>query len=514
MRLREGAEEMLKAIEDSSAKCNDAYDKLKAGYLRLWKLGALKGFDELRICLFRLILCCFKPLSVDHLTCLLQNRIESLSVRETEILYSNFLVRDHVKQDLVFTHNSARAFVMTEILGKISGGSQKTLASLVVKENHRSILNLFMNYMQRSDYRDPEEMLLAFDSRYFSNFGIEHCERAATKRSIFDEVWSEMIQKVLLPLESRSDNIIFPLTLLRYGDFHSEHRRTKSQIFQVREGKYHLLFSHALVWLHIIHDDDVCDRQLRDLRTPPSDRGTHKGILQHFAERAAMKSTGAEANALHIACLKGNAAAAKLVLKSTYYLYGKDACNDLLSSQSTMFGSTGHTPFVWSLTMDFCLGKDANIPVMETLLWFESRYLDPAGDKEKGHSSQASHKARQWSHVCDGYWNPLAYAVRKFEEETVCRLLKIAGPVAINELDEIRYTPVMCAISWGRLKIMRVLVEDCHADLNVKGLWGKTALDIARNRNQQVAEYLEQRMNICGPDQTVDLSSEVDENTS
>lgn len=487
---------MLKAIKDSSRETNDAYDKLRAGYLRLWKLGALKGFDELRICLFRLILSSFRSLSVDGLTCILQNWIGSdrlydrLSVEEIESLYSNFLVSDVVNEDLRFTHSSAREFVMREILGKISGSSQESLASLIMKENHRSIAKLFVDFIQRSEKRDLREVLKALDLDYFSVFGLRHCEYAAEKQSIFDKVWSDMIQRVLRPLESRSDTIKPALEVLRFNRY-SGYGKDKRFIIQKREGKSHFLFSHALVWLDIIHGDDASDPRLENLKTASSDTGTPEGMLRHFAEQAPEKSTIANANALHIACFRGNAAAVNLVLKSTYYLYGKEACTDLLSSQSTIISDSRPTPFAITLHKH-C------VSVMETLLWFESRYLDTAGDKEKAHSSQESHRAQQWSHVYM-YWNALEYAVLKCEEETVCRLLKVAGPVAINELDQHGYTPVMAATSWDRHKIMRILVEDYHADLNVKGLGGKTVLDIARKRNQQAADYLEASMSSSEP---------------
>ena len=490
---------MLKSIEDSSVRTNDAYDKLKAGYLRLWKLGALKGLDELRICLFRLILCSFKPLSVDHLTCILQNRIGSLSVRATENLYSNFLVSD-VGKDLRFTHNSAREFVMTDILGKLNGGAQKSLANLTLRACHHSVAKLFMDIIQRSYNRDSSEVLEAFDLSYFSRYGIHHCRYAAEKQSIFDKVWSDMIQRILLPAES---GLAADIVASCFSN------NTRHHIFRFSEGKFYPLFSHSLVWLEIIHDDDASEARLEDLKTASSDTGTPEGMLRRFAERAAIKSTGENENALHIACSRQSTAAVNLVLKSTYYLYGKDACTDLLFSLSRV----GWTPFVVALPLRGRPSDEAaRISVTETLLWFESRYLDTAGDKEKGNPSQTSYKAQQWSHTIDKYRNALAVALKKYEEDTLCRLLKIAGPVAINELDNSGYTPVMAATSWGRLKVMRVLVEDCHADLSVKGLGGKTALDIARKRNQQVADYLEKRMSGSKPGEVVDLSSKVNEN--
>ena len=515
MRLREDAEEMLKAIEDSSGGLNDAYDKLKAGYSRLWKLGALRGCDELRICLFRLILCSFKPLSAVQLACILQNWIGSdrlysrRLVEEIESLYSNFLVGDVVSQDLRFTHNSAREFVIKEILAKISGGSQEFLASSIMKENHRSTAQLFVNFIQRFDSRDRREVLEAFDLLYFRLFGLDHCRSAEERPSIFAGIWSDMIQRALLPQESRLADVILALDLRVNNNSLPTYWLC---IYEDSEGKSHLLLSHFLVLLNIIHDDDLARLRRMDLRAAPSDTGTPEGMLRHFAEQAVLQSIEGKVTALHIACYNRNVAAVEMVLESTYYLFGKDACTDLLFSDAAIFRLAG-TPFIMSLHGHCHDPKATDILVMETLLRFESRYLDTAGDKEKALPNQESYRAQQWSNMYR-YWNALAYAMLNGKEETVCHLLKIAGPVAINELDENGYTPVMAATSWGRLKLMRTLVEDCHADLSVKGLGGKTVLDIARRRYPHEAEYLEQRMSISELGESVDSSSKVNENTS
>ena len=73
---------------------------------------------------------------------------------------------------------------------------------------------------------------------------------------------------------------------------------------------------------------------------------------------------------------------------------------------------------------------------------------------------------------------------------------------------------MIAATSWGRLKIMRTLVEDCHADLSVKGLGGKIGLDIARRRYPHEADYLEKRMSDSESGELMDPSSKAHENTS
>ena len=52
----QGADALIAAIEGSSQSAGDAYDKLKDAYHRLWKLGARKGFDDVRIRLFQIII--------------------------------------------------------------------------------------------------------------------------------------------------------------------------------------------------------------------------------------------------------------------------------------------------------------------------------------------------------------------------------------------------------------------------------------------------------------------------
>ena len=74
----------------------------------------MRGLDEVRIRLFRLVLCSSQHLSTDALTHALCIRInderlynQDLSNEDVEALYSNFLIRD-VKGRLVFAHDSAR----------------------------------------------------------------------------------------------------------------------------------------------------------------------------------------------------------------------------------------------------------------------------------------------------------------------------------------------------------------------------------------------------------------------
>lgn len=551
IRLRENAEELLKAIEDSSREPNNAYEKLKDGYMRLWKLGALTGFNEIRVRLFRLILCSFRPLDIVDLIFSLRIRVgsnklyERLSFEEIEGLYLNFMIADYnpsgitAQTTLRFTHDSAREFVMREILGKTSEDFD---ASLVMKENHRSFAKLFVEIMQRSDHPYWAEEIEArkrsdYPTSYIEKYGLKHCRHAAKKQSIFDEVWNDMIQRVLIPPESEFMNRRNTIDL--ENDTYT--LCTIGSLQKMTDGS-HLLLSHALVRLDIIHDDDVPDLQPKDYSTAPSDADTPRDILRHFAEHALMKNDSSE-NALQLACSRGNATAAKLVLEITYNVLGKDACTDLLSAQSSYslteleyrLKDQGLTPFARAVLLTgldrismqrlFGTSNVSFIPVMETLLRFESQHLNAAG------------KVQQWLH--DMYLlgeKALAYAMRNFEEDTLCRLLKISEPIAINEPDSSGNTPLCLAAKKGRLKIMRILVEDYHADINIKikgetaldiarihkieeekalniariiKIKEKTAFDIARSHDQQAAiDYLESRMNIPEPVQSADLSSD------
>lgn len=390
---------------------------------------------------------------------------------------------------------------MREILGKISGDPQESLASSIMKENHRSVAKLFVDSMHPFDLRYQSKVLGAFDLFYFFQFGLLHCIYAAKKQSIFDKVWSDIIQRVLLPLETRSSDNLSALGLFPNVDDPPFLMYSRLFIFRESEGKDLFLFSHCLVWLDIIHDDDVARLRRMDLRTAPSDTGTPGGMLRHFAEQTMMQSTGGKANALHIACLRRNAAAVKMVLESTYHLFGKEACIDLLSQELNHSKHWRETPFAFAVVKHSLVPTNKLAIVMETLLLFESQFLNTAGDKEKAHSSQESHRAQQWSHVCGTDTIALTHALRFFEEDDLCHLLQIAGPITIDKPDKSGYTSLMTAARMGRLKIMRILVEDYHADLNVRGLSGESALDVAREENEQaVADYLEKRMGISKPE--------------
>ena len=535
IRLRDNAEELLKAIEDSSHESNNAYEKLKAGYQRLWNLGASHGFNEIRVRLFRLILCSFEPLSVNHLILPLRiqvgsDELKELSAEDIEDLYLNFLMRDGdnwlgpTEQQLRFTHASAREFVMREILGKTSGDSQKYSKSEVMKKNHRSVADLFLEVLQRSDHKywdqispsphHPFDQVSEPPEHYIISYGLQHCRHAAKKQSISEGLWSDVIERVLLPPKSAFAK--FAATTNIYSN--TSTTPLTSSIFRESEGKHHLLFASALVWLDIIHNDDVSDIQLRDLRTAPSIASIPEGILRHFAEHAVMKSSNGT-NALHLASFQKNVAALKLVLGCTYNVFGKEACTDLLFAPVNHGPMHGLTPFTLALCQDKSAYFDSPIfscvPVIQTLLSFESQYLAAAGE-EKIDSSQASHKVQQWSQVVEGKNdNALGFAVKHLRSENLCYLLKIAEPATINDHDPLGHTPLYIAVKNNRFRIMRALVEDCHADINIKTRTGVTALDIARYcRSKPEVHYLTKRMSISRPVQSADLIPEVDKTTS
>ncbi|KAF7507432.1 hypothetical protein GJ744_010491 [Endocarpon pusillum] len=208
-------------------------------------------------------------------------------------MYSNFLVRDvegwfrTPEHSLRFTHASAREFVVREIFGMPSVGSQETPASSVMRANHRRIAKLYVEVMQRYDHPfwdelpDPEKRWT-----YFELYELLHCKRAAETPSIFDEVWSDVIQRVLLPPQSAIARDAPPSVL-----FH-DHNISHTCTFRRRKGKptHQLLFSHALVGLNMIHIDDFSDLQLRNLKTAPLDISSPQGILRRFAEHAVMKN--------------------------------------------------------------------------------------------------------------------------------------------------------------------------------------------------------------------------------
>lgn len=181
IRQREGADELLKAIKDSSYDVNNAYEKLKAGYQRLWTLGAMKGFDALRVRLFRLILCSFAPLVIGDLIHSLRIRMDSdkldegLSNEDVEGLYSNFLVKD-TENYLGFTHSSAREFVMREILGEPSGSQKQTAASVMWAECHALVARTCIKYISSQDSAAYEKTMRSDTFlKYFHRFWGLHC---------------------------------------------------------------------------------------------------------------------------------------------------------------------------------------------------------------------------------------------------------------------------------------------------------------------------------------------------
>ena len=147
----EDAEKLLQALKDSSSGDNAAFTKLEAGYQRLWSLSTMRGFEETRIRLFRLVFCSFEPLSLSTLTHALCIRIDDtglyndrLTKENVKRLYSNFLIEDYFG-GLIFAHDSAREFVSRM---KPKEGVQDEY-EFPEKKNHLSAAKLYIEVLKQ-----------------------------------------------------------------------------------------------------------------------------------------------------------------------------------------------------------------------------------------------------------------------------------------------------------------------------------------------------------------------------
>lgn len=149
-------------MQSSFTGASKAHSQLRAGYQRLWDLGASDEFKKIRKRLFRLILCAFKPLELSVAINILRIGVEdNESLYQQEILAkrirklcSNFLFEDD-SDYLSWTHDSARDFVIKEILNLADSAEENSM-----KSNHLLVANIFIAVLKNSNHSVWKELHL------------------------------------------------------------------------------------------------------------------------------------------------------------------------------------------------------------------------------------------------------------------------------------------------------------------------------------------------------------------
>lgn len=431
--------------------------------------------DTLRSRLFHFILCSKRPLSPTTVTQALRVRLdeddednlynERLEVDYTRRLYSNFLT-ENATGNLVFTHNAAKKFV-SRIKIKDEAGSEidkfsETRNNLIPAELYIEVLkradhplwqhagmnpSIWRDFAshdtidQAEEYGYWEELATDDDLlTYLTKYGLRHCFLAAEKRSLFDRLWTQVLDKLVLSHQSA-----LPFAGLLEGELGHPNEEGKEFPFECligtnNEGHPELLPSHLLAWLDIVADDDFPLADWNPDQPPMSlnlDADRFRHLFEHATQdggRPIRRSTlgmrrvaPLEINALQIACEYSSNATVSLILNATAILSGGPAVLNLLRPHIH-----GHkSPFILAI-------QRSHIAIVKTLLEAEIRYAtsDGGDDGCAGAAPRQPPKSTLWWHISYDPWEigmtALSLAKRRFDKQTIGELLRLA-PVDMDD---------------------------------------------------------------------------------
>jgi hypothetical protein len=509
------ANQLLAEMKNSAVHSEHADKQLEAGFRRLWSFNEYIGLLESRDNLFRLVLCAIRPLTSYELTEALRIRLdedrsykEDLTLEQVKLLYSNFL-KENADGSVGFFHDSARSFVVN--MKESRGTVTKDLKNLQFSKerNHLYAVKLYIQIMKPPAHqiwtqgRHPiplnSTQIYSMMQRqyiysirgqtglpgansflvYMGECGLRHCQLAAAKNSISDELWAEVLDKVIL-CSNPSPGFIWSLLGLHEWVPVLSPSLSNSVAFNTLSGQvdvfgaldpegFTLFYSHIVALLDIISPEDFSEKQLRDLAQDFQSMGDHKRRLRLLLKHASQGGNHT-CTALHIASAQGNAAAVELFLSGTYYIHGAPAVLELLSTErrGNVYG-----PTAFSLA-----AETKDVAILEILLNYEMKCTRKAGSDLSQGSTQVSRIAQQWSHSMaksekewslpidsfSSYDTVFLDAVRTLGEEEMCRLLEIGRPPDINIKDTKGLRALDIANISGYQQLARVLVELSDVD--------------------------------------------------
>ena len=510
-------------MHDSSTGASEANQQLQAGYERLWDLGALRKFEEIRKRLFRFVICAFAPLDLSTVAHALRIGIEDseplyrkeIPIKDVDKLCSNFLLQDD-SDHLRWTHDSARDFVVRVILNPGIDLAESSAKETSMKSNHLLIANTFIAVMRASDHPvwreldlDPSQWGLGrriyYETEledslgplirneksslgYLCRYGWHHCEYAADKNVIFDPLWTRVLRELILHHKT-TFGLWWQVWFLGL-DFENCIRK---EILGDYAGERVILISHFLAFLNL-EADRVSDVQFEKAAKAPREQNAEADLLESLVQHAACKSLNG-ANVLHVACKAKNGSILNLMLQAILHRHGGVAhLVELLEEEYQ-----SRTPFVWAWISEHSLGmwkrlwipnlslalrerqSKKGISSVETLLRFENDHLRPNGCDQSGNRALSlclwSHKRSEGDRIL------LIEAVSFDEEYDVISLLDIHKPCNIDIQDEYtKETALHFAVRRGSFQLVKVLIEGCHATVEMPNYMGKTPLDVARDK--------------------------------
>ena len=555
IRTIDNARSLLCKLQHDVTHNHNAYQLLESGYQRLWDLNDLHGYRNQRIRLFQIVLGAFEPQTVENLREALRIQgstyDQGLTTKTVERLCSNFLYEDssqNLTQGLRFVHDSARKFIMEMDTRQVGRSGDDNESQFSERNNHLTITEMYIDVVGLSNHpfwqvnelepsnwternsNSPKADRLRQDQKrwiaqpkslhvYLVRNGLRHCALAARKRSMFDAVWSKVLDRVILDPGSAFGFIVLvekklqiqPVFARGLRIFFRKGFRPKfnnSCLLGQLEGRVHLLYSHVLVFLDIIHEDDVSRLRLATEKPCGPIEDDDQQRLRRLFEHAAcvgggitcsnpFLGRGAKATALQLACLDRNRAAVDMIFQFTKSL-SEDDTNAILLTKTP-----DH-----DLPIGMAICK-RQFHITETLLKFDRCHSGTTGVSSHLNPVTDDYTSKQWSLLCKFSIPALHLAVEFFDENKVCQLLGVARPEDINIRDSMGFTVLYRAVRKGFLGLVVELIENYGADIEAKSADGWTPALIALvSRQDELLDYLKSRgANVSFSEENIRLAS-------
>ena len=438
-RDRSAAEKILAKLKHDTDEYSESDDLLDAGFRRLWNMNAVEDDKHLSSDLFQLVEASaydFTPTDLREALRIVDDNTYNAELTTARVnrLYVNFL--EVVEERLCFVNNSARKFalVMThsddaEIIG---AGKQKR--KVFLNKGHLKFAKLYISVignsthpfwkhmnLEPSNWSNPRSERLYQELRDWNNVKVDkelsnfhsyltkrgqwHCRMAAKEQSVFDELWIEVLDKVLL-----SESSAFAFTRMATQYQTQQNRLPPVQdydllpsecVFEVSKDRIRLLYSHVVsgmglsseesrvkVQKALSSDASLEYQQCRRVQTLFM-HSMSAGNKLVFWDNNITNSMEYAATALQIACSKSDAVAVDAVLRTVRKTCDQTGfhsyCAMMLKPTSEMYD----TPF--SL-----VESDA---VAELLLEFEHGHVSKAKVDNEGVplSEQISQSISRWT---------------------------------------------------------------------------------------------------------------------
>ena len=524
------ARKLLDEMKSSASESREGTEQMTAAFRRLWDFNHFVELEDSRTRLFRLVLCSFEPLSLQQLTEALRmnfdaddNYNEDLSIQQVRTLFSNFLI-ENVKDNVEFVHDSARSFVE-----EMTDPTTSESLPFAERDNHYCMAQLYIRAMKPSPHKlweehsalkpswwyddyyglDPSLIdrygvteqrlriteLWITDSlvRYLGRQGLRHCHAAAIRRSIFDELWIEVFDKVIIPI---NPTFTYSITASYWFDEPSWIPSTDSldifpieSLFMHHNGVCKPLYPRIVAWLDITCWDDFSQSQLENLITDPSKQSDHeKRLSLLLGDPALFQDLAVQEEAFYIASQRSNEAAISLLLQGACHRYGRQQVLDLLTLTPAQVGERKRRYTAFTLAV-----HRGNTPILKMLLHFEIQLTRAMGQIHNGQAQEEVCVAKQWALA--PYSEPIFYHVlRTFNEDDISELLKIARPQNLNMTDARKHNALHFAAARGFLRLTKELVESHGLDFRKADFFERTPAFFAFCcGHEDILEYLKSK---------------------